>query len=129
MPRLGIFARVDSGGTVRPGDRVEAVEIVPRETIQAVVLTISDRCSCGQAEDTAGPAAGKILNDSLGANIYRTEILPDEKETIAARLKEAQNTAAILTTFNELDMSAVVALRKRHRDSFEKRHGVKLGFM
>ena len=87
MPRLGIFARVDSGGTVRPGDRVEAVEIVPRETIQAVVLTISDRCSCGQAEDTAGPAAGKILTDSLGANIYRTEILPDEKETIAARLK------------------------------------------
>ena len=87
MPRLGIFARVDSGGTVRPGDRVEALEIVPRETIQAVVLTISDRCSCGQAEDTAGPAAGKILNDSLGANIYRTEVLPDEKETIVARLK------------------------------------------
>ena len=51
------------------------------------MLTISDRCSQGQAEDTAGPAVAKILNDSLGANIYRTEILPDEKETITERLK------------------------------------------
>ncbi len=87
MPRLGIFARVESGGTVRPGDRAEAFDVVPRETIQAVVLTISDRCSRGEAEDTAGPATAKILAESLGANIYRTEILPDEKETIAERFK------------------------------------------
>ena len=87
MPRLGIFARVESGGTVRPGDKVEAFDIVPREVFQAVVLTISDRCSAGQAEDTAGPATAKILAESLGANIYRTEILPDEKDVIADRLK------------------------------------------
>ncbi|MEL6961285.1 MAG: dihydrolipoyllysine-residue succinyltransferase, partial [Pseudomonadota bacterium] len=48
---------------------------------------------------------------------------------IAERLKEAQNTAAILTTYNEADMSNVIALRKRYRDTFEKKHGVKLGFM
>ena len=51
------------------------------------------------------------------------------RQTIARRLKEAQNTAAILTTFNEIDMSAVMALRARYRDAFEKRHGVRLGFM
>ncbi|MGZ3314793.1 MAG: 2-oxoglutarate dehydrogenase complex dihydrolipoyllysine-residue succinyltransferase, partial [Caulobacteraceae bacterium] len=50
-------------------------------------------------------------------------------QTIARRLKEAQNTAAMLTTFNEVDMSAVMALRSQYKDGFEKRHGVKLGFM
>ena len=50
------------------------------------------------------------------------------RQTIARRLKEAQNTAAMLTTFNEVDMSAVMDLRARYRDGFEKKHGVKLGF-
>ena len=51
------------------------------------------------------------------------------RQTIAARLVEAQHTAAMLTTFNEVDMSAVMELRKRRRDSFKERHGVGLGFM
>src|SRR5439155_16046357 len=51
------------------------------------------------------------------------------RRRIAERLKAAQNTAAILTTFNEIDMSAAIALRERHRDVFEKKHGVRLGFM
>jgi 2-oxoglutarate dehydrogenase E2 component (dihydrolipoamide succinyltransferase) len=51
------------------------------------------------------------------------------RQTIARRLKEAQNNAAMLTTFNEVDMSAVMALRNQYKDVFEKRHGVKLGFM
>ncbi len=51
------------------------------------------------------------------------------RQTIARRLKEAQNTAAMLTTFNDVDMSQVMELRKRHKDAFEKKHGVKLGFM
>ncbi|PWS34978.1 dihydrolipoamide succinyltransferase [Falsiroseomonas bella] len=51
------------------------------------------------------------------------------RQTIARRLKEAQNTAAMLTTFNEVDMGAVMALRNEYKDVFEKRHGVKLGFM
>jgi 2-oxoglutarate dehydrogenase E2 component (dihydrolipoamide succinyltransferase) len=50
------------------------------------------------------------------------------RRTIATRLKEAQNTAAILTTFNEADMSAVMGLRKKHREAFEEKHGVRLGF-
>jgi len=51
------------------------------------------------------------------------------RQTIARRLKDAQNTAAMLTTFNEVDMSAVMALRNRYKDLFEKKHGIKLGFM
>jgi len=51
------------------------------------------------------------------------------RQTIARRLKEAQNSAAMLTTFNEVDMSAVMALRTQYKDAFEKTHGVKLGFM
>jgi len=51
------------------------------------------------------------------------------RKRIAERLKEAQNTAAMLTTFNEADMTEVMALRERYRDSFEKKHGVRLGFM
>ena len=51
------------------------------------------------------------------------------RKRIAERLKEAQNTAAMLTTFNEADMSAVMALRNKFKDSFEKKHGVKMGFM
>ncbi|KAB2681594.1 MULTISPECIES: 2-oxoglutarate dehydrogenase complex dihydrolipoyllysine-residue succinyltransferase [Brucella/Ochrobactrum group] len=51
------------------------------------------------------------------------------RQTIAKRLKDAQNTAAMLTTYNEVDMSAVMELRTKYKDIFEKKHGVKLGFM
>jgi len=51
------------------------------------------------------------------------------RQTIAQRLKEAQNAAAMLTTFNEVDMSATIGLRARYKELFEKKHGVKLGFM
>jgi 2-oxoglutarate dehydrogenase E2 component (dihydrolipoamide succinyltransferase) len=51
------------------------------------------------------------------------------RRTIANRLKEAQNTAAMLTTFNEVDMTAVLGLRERLKEDFEKKHGVRLGFM
>ena len=51
------------------------------------------------------------------------------RRRIAERLKEAQNTAAMLTTFNEVDMTEILAVRKEFKDDFEKRHGVRLGFM
>ncbi|MGO6908057.1 2-oxo acid dehydrogenase subunit E2, partial [Rhizobium ruizarguesonis] len=51
------------------------------------------------------------------------------RQTIAKRLKDAQNTAAMLTTYNEVDMKAVMDLRNKYKDIFEKKHGVKLGFM
>src|SRR3546814_10261243 len=51
------------------------------------------------------------------------------RQTIAKRLKEAQNTAAMPTTFNDVDMTAVIAARNKYKELFEKKHGVRLGFM
>ncbi len=64
--------------------------------------------------------------DPRGEEIVRMSRL---RQRIAQRLKEAQNTAAMLTTFNEANMDALMALRAEYRDSFEKKHGVRLGFM
>jgi 2-oxoglutarate dehydrogenase E2 component (dihydrolipoamide succinyltransferase) len=73
------------------------------------------------------PAARSTTpDDSAGEERVRMTKL---RQTIARRLKDAQNTAAMLTTFNEVDMSEVMALRARYKDAFEKKHGAKLGFM
>ncbi|HUV39918.1 MAG TPA: molybdenum cofactor synthesis domain-containing protein [Planctomycetota bacterium] len=87
MPRMGLFARVETGGTVTVGDEAEVVSVVPRERFQAVVLTISDRCAAGETEDTAGPAAARLLEDRLDAHVYRIDVLPDSRETLVARLR------------------------------------------
>ncbi|MDP1987745.1 2-oxo acid dehydrogenase subunit E2, partial [Phenylobacterium sp.] len=72
----------------------------------------------------AAPAAPRELHERE-ERVRMTRL----RQTIARRLKEAQNNAAMLTTFNEVDMSAVMALRTESKDVFEKRHGVRLGFM
>ncbi len=87
MPRLGLFARVVEGGRISDSDPAEIIEAVGRDTYQAVVLTISDRCSRGEAQDTAGPAVANLLGASLAAHVYATEIIPDESGTITGRLK------------------------------------------
>ncbi len=75
------------------------------------------------------PPAARV--PSQPDDVAREQRLPMTRlrQTIARRLKEAQNTAAMLTTFNEVDMTNVMALRSQYRDLFEKKHGVKLGFM
>jgi len=87
LPRVGLFARVEVGGLVQVGDAVEVLDVVPRDRFQAVVLTISDRCSRGQSQDTAGPAVAEILEKQLGAHVYRTKVLPDEQKIIADELR------------------------------------------
>lgn len=69
------------------------------------------------------------FQESLDNRIEQRVPMSRLRSRIAERLKEAQNTAAILTTFNEVDMSAIMDLRAKFQDSFEKKHGVKLGFM
>jgi 2-oxoglutarate dehydrogenase E2 component (dihydrolipoamide succinyltransferase) len=69
-----------------------------------------------------------IAEQTNGANIMRVK-MSRLRKTIAQRLKDSQNTAAILTTFNEIDMFKVIELRQRYKEDFEKRHQVKLGFM
>jgi len=74
----------------------------------------------------AAPApSGPRANEAREERVAMTRL----RKTIALRLKESQNTAAQLTTFNEVDMTAVMGLRTTYKDAFEKRHGVKLGFM
>ncbi len=74
---------------------------------------------------SAAPRPSSPASDKREERVKMTKL----RQTIAKRLKESQNTAAILTTFNEIDMSAVMALRSEYKDAFEKKHGVRLGFM
>lgn len=78
------------------------------------------------------PAAASIQDSALrdvDAKREKRVKMSKIRQVIAARLKESQNTAAILTTFNEIDMKNVMDLRAKYKDPFEKKHGVKLGFM
>jgi 2-oxoglutarate dehydrogenase E2 component (dihydrolipoamide succinyltransferase) len=77
------------------------------------------------------PAAASAQSSGLRHNAAREEVVPMTRlrKTVALRLKESQNTAAQLTTFNEVDMTAVMGMRSTYKDTFEKKHGVKLGFM
>ncbi len=84
-----------------------------------------------QAAPVAAPAPVQVRAPSAPDDASREERVKMTKlrQTIARRLKEAQATAAMLTTFNEVDMTNVMALRNQYKDVFEKKHGVKLGFM
>ena len=85
----------------------------------------------GAAAPAAAPAPVAVRAPSAPDDGAREERVKMTKlrQTIARRLKEAQSNAAMLTTFNEVDMSGVMALRNQYKDVFEKKHGVKLGFM
>lgn len=78
---------------------------------------------------TAAPAAKAPTGPRVRADQEERVRLTRLRQRIAERLKEAQNTAAMLTTFNEVDMTNIMALRAQHKDAFEKKYGVKLGFM
>jgi 2-oxoglutarate dehydrogenase E2 component (dihydrolipoamide succinyltransferase) len=80
------------------------------------------------APAAAPQAAAAALDEALGRREERVR-MTRRRQTIAQRLVEAQHTAAMLTTFNEVDMSAIMDLRKRRRDAFKEQHGVGLGFM
>jgi 2-oxoglutarate dehydrogenase E2 component (dihydrolipoamide succinyltransferase) len=77
------------------------------------------------AASTAPAPVGPRTSDAREERVPMSRL----RRMIASRLKEAQNTAAMLTTFNEVDMSAVMALRAEYKDDFEKQHGARLGFM
>ncbi|MEZ5959698.1 MAG: 2-oxoglutarate dehydrogenase complex dihydrolipoyllysine-residue succinyltransferase [Hyphomonadaceae bacterium] len=95
-----------------------------RVTKADALAIIENRGAQQQAPAAHPPLAARIVSD-------REERVPMTRlrRTVARRLKEAQNTAAMLTTFNEADMSAIMAARNKYKDSFERKHGVKLGFM
>jgi len=104
-------------GRITKGDALAALEA--RATTPAP--TIAPAPTPAPAPAPAAPRAPQEREERVRMTRLR--------QTIARRLKEAQETAAMLTTFNEVDMGAVMALRTRYKDQFEKRHGVRLGFM
>ena len=82
-----------------------------------------------QAQAPASAPAATTLNAPSGPRAEERVRMTTLRKRVAERLLQAQSNAAILTTFNEVDMSAVMALRKQYGERYEKRHGVKLGFM
>ena len=102
-------------GRVTKGDMLAAIERAAAQPTPVAVPAAS-----------AQMRAPSLPDDAAREERVRMTRL---RQTIARRLKEAQNTAAMLTTFNEVDMTHVMALRTQYRDLFEKKHGIKLGFM
>ncbi len=96
-------------GRVTKGDVLKAIE-------SGTARTFAPQAASAASTASAGPREERVKMTRL-------------RKTIATRLKDAQNTAAMLTTYNEVDMSAVMAARARYKDLFAKKHGIKLGFM
>jgi 2-oxoglutarate dehydrogenase E2 component (dihydrolipoamide succinyltransferase) len=95
------------------------------------MLAEIERAAAHPTPVSTPPAAVQVRAPSPADDAAREERvrMTRLRQTIARRLKDAQNTAAMLTTFNEVDMTHVMAMRNQYRDLFEKKHGVKLGFM
>jgi len=104
-----------------------------RITKDDVLAAAKQKAPVPQPTPAAAPqpvAAAPRPAADLGADRHEERVrMTRLRQTIASRLKEAQNSAAILTTFNDVDMSAVMAARVKYKDLFEKKHGVRLGFM
>ena len=95
-------------------------------------LTKEDVVAAAQAKSAAPAPVAIAVAAAPAANGARREErvkMTRLRQTVARRLKEAQETAALLTTFNDCDMSAVIAAREKYKELFEKKHGVRLGFM
>ncbi len=121
MADTGVSVEAGSGkrGQVLKGDVIEAIA-------KGVSVAVPAVAAVAAPVIPAAPRAASTVDDASREERVRMTKL---RQTIARRLKESQNTAATLTTFNEVDMSAVMDLRNRYKDLFEKKHGVKLGFM
>jgi 2-oxoglutarate dehydrogenase E2 component (dihydrolipoamide succinyltransferase) len=93
-----------------------------------VAKAVAAAASAPAAQTSSAPAPRAPVSSDDAAREERVK-MTRLRQTIARRLKDAQNTAAILTTYNEVDMTETMALRKEYKDLFEKKHGVRLGFM
>jgi 2-oxoglutarate dehydrogenase E2 component (dihydrolipoamide succinyltransferase) len=104
-----------------------------RLTKDDVIAAAEAQKSAPQAKAPAAPApsapAPQAKAPAAGERKEERVKMTRLRQTVARRLKEAQNTAAMLTTFNDVDMSAVIDARARYKDLFEKKHGIRLGFM
>ena len=131
--RIAAEANLDVSGATGSGKDgrltkadAQALAEIARETRKAA----SSPAAAPAAPAPAAPPAAPALSVSRAPHEREERVRMSRlRKRIAERLKQAQNTAAMLTTFNEVDMSRVMALRATYKDTFEKKHGVKLGFM
>ena len=129
------------GGRIR---REDVERAVTERKEKAVADEAGQDADAGASDDSIGEAVepktgaqetvrttGGTAGHAETSRDDREEVVPmsRRRRTIASRLVEAQQTAAMLTTFNEIDMSTVMTIRRRNREAFEERHGVRLGFM
>ncbi len=113
----GAVSGTGPAGRLTKGDILAAAEAKASQTAPAA------------SAPAAKPAAPAVPALPAGERAITRQKMPSIRQRIAQRLVEAQHTAAILTTFNEVDMSKVMDLRARYKDSFQKKHGIGLGFM
>jgi len=113
-------------------DQVQPTGRDGRVMKEDVARAVAGQAAAGPAVASAVPAPAAAPRAPVPAEDAAREErvkMTRLRATIARRLKDAQNTAAMLTTYNEVDMSGIMALRNEYKDQFEKKHGVKLGFM
>ena len=108
-------------GRITKADAVAATKESPAEVVKAATPVPTPRPAPAPPTTPAG-------TDEIDERVTRKPLSPIRRK-IASRLVEAQQTAAILTTFNEADMSAIISLRKQHQENFVAKNGIKLGFM
>ncbi|HEV3044832.1 MAG TPA: 2-oxoglutarate dehydrogenase complex dihydrolipoyllysine-residue succinyltransferase [Roseiarcus sp.] len=134
--KIALDSRIDVGGVAGSGKRGQVLK-------GDVLATVATQIQTAPAPQAVAPSLAALAPSPAAPSpvTLRAPSIPDDaareervrltklRQTIARRLKDAQNTAAMLTTFNEVDMIEVMALRTKFKDSFEKKHGVKLGFM
>ena len=131
MEETGLTAD-DVSGTGRRGQilKEDALTAAARARVSPALVEAVARPTSSAGKAVPVPAtqmrAPSVPNDAAREERVRMTRL---RQTIARRLKDVQNTAAMLTTFNDADMSAIMSMRSHYKDLFEKRHGVKLGFM
>jgi 2-oxoglutarate dehydrogenase E2 component (dihydrolipoamide succinyltransferase) len=126
---LASIAGSGKRGQVLKGDVLAAVAVAQAPGPAAVPAPLQAPAPTPLPVSPPAPApVARTTTPDDGAREERVR-MTKLRQTIARRLKDAQNTAAMLTTFNEVDMTEVMALRSRYKDAFEKKHGAKLGFM
>jgi len=124
-------------GRIRKGDVLEAIERGDAKVDSGEGGAYGNAGTKGARQSSSVPSytpaaaptsSGSSTPRQIGEREERVR-MSRLRQTIARRLKDAQNTAAMLTTYNEADMSEIMALRSKYKETFQKRHGVKLGFM
>lgn len=123
-----------TGESKTPGESKSEQILSPAASKIAKENAVNIGSISGSGKDgriTKGDVLDAVKSPKNTSNLIREERVKMSRlrQRIAQRLKESQNTAAILTTFNEVDMSNIINLRNKYKDIFEKKHGVKLGFM